>query len=421
MAAPSLSATTITPSVQNGSAADQSPSQVWLFLLFVAFVLVGGTVILRGGPAWGPLVLVALYSFGLWLGVRRGGSGGHVWAGSAADSPYFLGFLLTLVALYYTLTDAATSSNELSPERLLQHAGAALLPTGMGLVARQFFTSKGDVASREDQVSDSATLRSIEQTLQSLVEVTRDSLRRDEEALAGTLQKVNAALGELNKDLIVKQLQNAHQSLLDALDETWKQRKKHLEADLTATKQWNQAISRTTEHLGRIEFAARDAAKRVTDVGAQLEERITGATQPMIDASERLAEAFQLLDGTLDQRFSAVSQRIEEFRKMVVDQMEASENAVSLTAGVAKGATEAADRLDEASRALSQVAIAVARVPGTLDQTTSAIEQSAVKLERAVSATVSPVQRQAREIEALIEDLTKILTTQVNSLRDLRR
>lgn len=426
MSVPALSATTLTSSAQRASESSSSPSQLWLFVLFAASVIAGSAVILRGGPEWAPVALVALYSSALWLWARRVGAGAHVWAGSAADSPYFLGFLLTLVALYYTLADAATLTAATSgavgttPERLLRHAGAALLPTGMGLMARQFFTSKGDVASREVQVSDSATLHAIELTLHRLVQVTEASLHRDEDALAKTLEQVRSALGELNKELIVGKLQEAHDVLLATIKETQQQRKAQLEADLNTTKQWHQALARTAEHIVKLEAAASSASQRVTETGERLNADIVRAATPIVDAYASLTRAVESLDDTLKVRVGAVARAVDHFQHIVTDQTQATEQAAALTAEVATRAKDASDRLTEASGALSQVASAVVEVPMALNQTTAAVEQSAVKLERAVDAAISPVHRQAREIDTMIHDLTRILTTHVEALRHLR-
>jgi hypothetical protein len=70
--------------------------------------------------------------------------------GTTKDSPYFLGFLLTLVALLQILS--ADLSESLGREFMTREVGAAVLTTVCGLFMRQLLLSRDPSEEAQDRV-----------------------------------------------------------------------------------------------------------------------------------------------------------------------------------------------------------------------------------------------------------------------------
>lgn len=88
------------------------------------------------GQPFAPSVPILLYSVYLWLNRDAiEGTGGEV----LRDSPYFLGFLLTMFALLLIFQEASEGSLSLakSPTLFTREVGAAILTTVVGLFCRQ--------------------------------------------------------------------------------------------------------------------------------------------------------------------------------------------------------------------------------------------------------------------------------------------
>ncbi len=88
------------------------------------------------GRPFGPSVPILLYSAYLWLHRERiEGPGGE----TLRDSPYFLGFLLTMTALLKLFGDASagTVSFAQNPAVFTSEVGSAILTTVVGLFSRQ--------------------------------------------------------------------------------------------------------------------------------------------------------------------------------------------------------------------------------------------------------------------------------------------
>jgi hypothetical protein len=109
-------------------------------LLFSVGLAAGiALIVAPEAPLWAPIVPVVLYAAGLLYAqgrflVRLDGT--------LKDSPYFLGFILTLFALYDTFTQlAASSAGAVAVGIVVGKAGAAILPTVAGLFLRQVLLS----------------------------------------------------------------------------------------------------------------------------------------------------------------------------------------------------------------------------------------------------------------------------------------
>ncbi len=107
------------------------------FFAFTAALGISGfTLFAAVGQPFAPAIPIVLYSAYLWLNRDAiEGTGGEV----LRDSPYFLGFLLTMFALLLIFQDASVGGGAIakSPGLFTKEVGSAILTTVVGLFCRQ--------------------------------------------------------------------------------------------------------------------------------------------------------------------------------------------------------------------------------------------------------------------------------------------
>ncbi len=159
------------------------------------------------------------------------------------DSPYFLGFLLTLSAIFKALGLASgLSSSGGGQSSLLQAAGEAILPTLVGLFMRQALLSRDPAEDVRQAVFQSlaqelkehssafvGSQRQLVRLIDDFVTTRREQLGAEERAIAAYvagLEKSTEVLGELGATVasdvrdIHKQLVDSATSLREKLDES---------------------------------------------------------------------------------------------------------------------------------------------------------------------------------------------------------
>src|SRR3989442_1518324 len=140
---------------------------------------------------------------------------------SVKDSPYFLGFLLTLVALFKALTVAATqlaavssgsSSDSSNLSRILLSAAAtAILPTVAGLFMRQALLARDPSEDareavfeslaeelRKHTVAFSSSQKQLIRMIDEFVRTRRDQLTSEEGAAAAYVKHLETATHQLS-------------------------------------------------------------------------------------------------------------------------------------------------------------------------------------------------------------------------------
>ena len=135
---------------------DLGPTQaLWLF--FAALVLGIAAIVTDWGSIWAWVLLpsapIVAYSLALWVSQAT-----YFVSHSPGikTSPYILGFLLTLVALFnlFLRGGADLVSGDIDLDLLLGQVGAAVMTTAVGLVSRQILITT-DPAEEQQQVFQS--------------------------------------------------------------------------------------------------------------------------------------------------------------------------------------------------------------------------------------------------------------------------
>lgn len=407
------------PAAMHAGAAALSSGQAlstWkLFAPFTLATVIGAVAILEGAGIWVPCAAIAGFSLLLYLVVLRSGA---AWEGSAADSPYFLGFLLTLVAVYHALTLSGEGGAE--PGILLRSAGAALLPTGVGLFARQVFTALQDVGARGAENTHEHLLAEIREELVTLIGITKQSLDRDEAALQQTFDRISEELGKIRGDTIIGEVREAHREIVQLTKEMLQHHREYMRTETEAGAQWHRALAETTAELGRLQEAASSGTQHVTDTAGELDGQMREASRPFTAAFQRLDRQSQKLEALLDSRIQTLTTSMAKFEEAFASQQTQGLAAAHAAMELSKHSANAIRDLAAAKTALTGIVEATADVPRRLTVTADAIGEAGKHLEHAVHQTVSPLHREAKEIDSIIGDLTNILTKRVADLRKVK-
>lgn len=183
-------------------------------IIFICFFLLGsmGVVAIKEAGL-GPIVAIAFSAFIMlgyifFCGTRKY----LVKAEILGDNIYYMGFLLTLVSLAYTLYKFTSADSEI--DQIIKNFGIALTTTLIGVVGRVYFNqtkdedppesaslSDDDFAidvdlemAREMREAMSAELRTSQQVVESHARLLADSIRQTGEALTSlTLQMSDIA------------------------------------------------------------------------------------------------------------------------------------------------------------------------------------------------------------------------------------
>lgn len=382
---------------------------VWsLFAAFTTALAFGMRAVLNDGSPIEPVLAVAGYSLVLlaWASVTRLDA---LWAGSAADSPYFLGFLLTLAALYHAFDVAGLAVDSSAAPRLLAQAGRALVPTGVGLLVRQLFVSLGDRSTAKEDSHQATEAVRLQATLQNLVEVTEKSLQRDEIALEKIFSKLVTELEKIRSDAIIGDIKVIHERMLSLTKEFTDAHKSILTQEVDAHAKWATAIKRVGSDINELAESSGRASAVVRSHAAVLITELRKTVHPFKKTSSDLLAHLADLDtksGELTRHLGATQ---EGLSNLIKQQKELGLQTAKLTSDLVNAQTVQTD-LNKATAA----------IPNALASTSEAVEKEAKRLLAAVESTLSPLQREVQEIDALISDLTKILTVRVENLEKKR-
>ena len=133
---------------------DLGPTQaLWLF--FAALVLGLAAIVTDWGSIWAWVLLpsapIVAYSLALWVSQAT-----YFVSHSPGikTSPYILGFLLTLIALFnlFLRGGADLVSGDIDLNLLLGQVGAAIMTTAVGLVSRQILITTDPAEEQQQQV-----------------------------------------------------------------------------------------------------------------------------------------------------------------------------------------------------------------------------------------------------------------------------
>lgn len=401
-----------TPTIMITSSSSSAGSRPrWgISLLFSVALAIGSWAILNDAPLWLIVSPVAVFAIALLLN-GMGKDGSDFWLGSAADAPYFLGFLLTLVALYHTLAYSAVIavSSHPNPGLLLSAAGSALLPTGVGLFSRQLLLTYGDHAAGGAAARNDATLSTIAESLSALIDLTKQSLLRDEVMLEKTMSRLATEFERIRADAIIGDIQRVHKEMVVVLEEFISQRREFMADEDAARKTYIGSIAQVGRELNTISETLNSGSAGLETASELIRTSLTSVAAPLASTGQRAAKSFDAIEVSLG-----------NFNKGLVAQNAEITGATTVMADIVTQSKLITADLESGRKTLDRVFLDLGKVPDGLLQTASEVDKAGKQLGHAVQTVVTPIHKEAKEIDRLIGDLTSILTRRVNDLGALK-
>ena len=348
-------------------------------------------------------------------------------------SPYILGFILTLVALFllFWRSGTAFTSGNADATLVFSHAGTAILTTVVGLFLRQMLIAFDPDEHRQDEA-----LRSLSQTLRThatefdrsqkafvvLIKEfvgTREQLfRREEEAFqryvsqiersAVLAQKANDA-ARPSVDQLTAEIGNLQKNVTQfrqAIDETTAGATKLGEcltgasAEASRTTQQLADLKETMAGLGSFASTAAaemrglgDTTKEYRDTRAQLLQAEVGAVRAHVAEIQQGTDAFRQLHAASGPSLTALSRHLEEWKTTMG-------NSANATDGFQESLTQAADKGAEVAAHLSEMGNQLAKMGALQERVTesvAAIVGDLAKMDQAVSDVAKLLEKRIRD------------------------
>lgn len=347
-------------------------------LLVAFFVGIGSSIVLKigGYPVWLPAVtsgsvIVAYVAITL-TSVRA-----RLDPGQIGDNAYYLGFVLTLASLAYTLYELGVEAGGLGVEArdsdlfrdVIAGFGIALSSTIVGVILRVVLLQyRVDLVAREREIrlQLNDAMRRFHVEVEDFVRGTkflgieiRQSLDEHHQQMA---KRYEQSIEELVKDL-----SSGHQKVLEGIVEQSKETNRGL-------------VSSTRNSITNVEQAVLETAGTVS---GQMQETNVAINEGVRSAAEvlkrNLQETSELMSGSLSDLRSEVRRSVEEMSRVHAENMKRE-----------------ADLIDEAATSMQSIG---SFADGARNSISSA--------ENAVLETLSTVSGQLRENGAAINESTR--------------
>jgi hypothetical protein len=371
------------------------------FRLFAAALLAGiGFIVFGLGPAWMAGAAVLAYGAALAIAQQK-----HFVAlsGTVKDSPYFLGFMLTMISLakiFYDLEGQQTSANAISAN-VVGEAGAAILVTVAGLFMRQLLTSLDPGEDARDAVFQSIASELRERTvefhetqarfvglLKEFVSAKESLFSREEAAFEGYVERLErgaAMLGEIG---------STYPARLSGL----------LDGVAAATKQLTNEFSGCAQDL---EAASGSIAATTAKELRAAEEAIAASGQALIGARARTIDQTQQVVATLSGATTTLAQNVEAFSRNWADY-------IAPATAFNRSVDETISRL----RALqTEIAGSTSKTSGmaeALSTTASAVEKAGSLIEDAAQSRAAGLRAELQAIDGVIDEFVSVLRKRIN-------
>jgi len=302
---------------------------------------------------------------------------------SVKDSPYFLGFLLTLVALLKALAAMAAKltvaqGTSTQSSILLKAAGAAILPTVAGLFMRQALLSRDPAEDARQAIFHS---------------------------LADELRKHTVAF------------HTAQRQLIRLIEEFGSTRREQLDSEGRALKAYvsnlEEGVSRLTE-LGRtLENDTKTVHDGIIESARSLKGQLDGSTKAAAEAAARLSATASVFDasigvlrtGTADlgSGLTAANEHLRTLHDSIKNTSTALVESARQLGGMASSAREVSEGLGQLPKDLGVIP---QRALAAVDDAASA----GVRAQAAIAAQIATIGRDLAEVDQIFEGLVRLLT-----------
>jgi hypothetical protein len=308
--------------------------------------------------AWLPVVPLAVY--GAWLMLQQNRAGSPGLDTTVKDSPYFLGFILTLAGLWKIFQDIGSGPSLAGNPQAINHvvgqAGSALLATVVGLFCRQVLWSRDK--AEEGKKS----------TFQDLSDALRDQAvdyRKQQEKLVELVTEFGTT-----RQRLFAQEEAAHDRYLQHLEQTSDvverfnaEYPSKLHAVLEGLEQSGETISHASSNLAAtVAKAGSDLAQTYSEQTSIFVTAVKKVSAPIGEAGSKLAATVSNFETLLDEGSAKIKGSLDRFAQTVGETPE----SLLATATSLKSLRENAAGLDASVRSVINSAASIDQAIATL-------------------------------------------------------
>jgi uncharacterized protein YjbJ (UPF0337 family) len=312
----------------------------------------------------------------------------------AGDNCYYLGFLMTLMALIATLLDIGSDEGGIDQEAILSRFSIALITTVCGLLARMYFVQKGTTVDDSEARSHTALIESMTE-LQRQVAMFNSGLKETVESISVAKNQLEATLTGSTGDLS-KALGNVSGKMSEAMDGVAESLKSKAEAVGEAPAKLEQAM---VDSLGSITKEAESTASSF------------GAVRDSVEAGgAAMAKFGSAVDGlaTKSEKLASVTEGAETFNKSLGEASGAMATFSQFFVQSAETEAQIKSRLDEG---LTEAGEIEARLKTIADRFTSMAtdlsDKDAGEAVRKFTATLGELDERLRALNVPLEEQAK--------------
>lgn len=320
------------------------------------------------------------------------------------DSPYFLGFSLTLIALWFVFDQAAGAGpGGLSLDGLSGSIGAALGTTVAGLLSRQVLQSRGVLEEERG-----AILRDLRNELTRHTETFSDTQSR----LVGLIEEFVSTREELfsrEEQAVRNYIERIERSeqLLEEVDDTFRSR----------LQEFTQRINR---QLDSLETAAEESRRQGVQIRESLEESLVAYRQNSkqvlennLEQTEQLREDLtETLDANERAMRKAVSRheaRVESLGDFANKYRDAEDNAAASLRELSQDLERVRSEVQDLEDALHQLSPKIKQLPEELEGATKQLGSDAEKVTGELSQSLEQMTRDVRAIDEIVDEVVEVL------------
>lgn len=337
--------------------------------IFVASLVVSIALLFATDVVWLSLLPVFFYGSLLWFRQRRDSA--REFTSTVKDSPYFLGFILTLLGLFKVFVAVGAqrrdATGQIDINQLVGQAGGAILATVVGLFFRQVLWSHDKFENRRETIFQELT-------------------------------------GSLRDQAVEYRAQQSN--LVSLLTEFIESRRRLLAEDETVQSRYLRHLEQTSKILEDFttEYPAKVSAvlDGLTKAGGTITQASDDFASSMRTASSELSETFSIQAAQFVATVSAATGPINQAGRGL------AQSVVEFDSILGDGGKKIADSLD-------RFATTVGETPQSLKATAASLEslrENAKGLEDSVLQVVSS----ANSINSAVADLVKGLASDTNAV-----
>lgn len=309
-----------------------------------------------------------------------------------ADSLYYLGFILTLAALFFAMVPAISGARSISSQVIIEKFGIGIATTFIGMTLRIILIQLRPTVSDQEEEARESIASYVTQLNSQITGAIRDIQKFRDIAIVSTSETARKLTQELS--VLSQSSKEAVEASNSAINQSV--------SDIV--KQMNSSIEEVLNRLKRLDIPENVLSERLEAAAISLSRDIENLRTSLHSSSNSFSEALQSSVGTMakiNSDITGLHQVISAASANVAEAAGVSKQLVDGTKEFAAGAADAStsmQRFKDTATALAQI----------LTDVNSNLENRAKSLEGDVSAFSSTLTNSANALRDAIRDVERI-------------